>query len=106
MRDMRLNFHERFILRQRFLFVAGLLLCFYFSYHLLQGERSYARLVGVTAATIREEVYLADLRAQNKMWESRVKMLRPGSINRDYLEERARDMLGYRSGQEVDVIRP
>lgn len=101
---MRLSLHERSIFRYRLLFVAGMLLCVYFSYHILLGERSYARLVGLRQVTAREQVHYAALQAEETALLAKVKMLRPGSVQPDYLEERARDVLGYRRADEMDVV--
>lgn len=36
--------------------------------------------------------------------ERKVKMLRPGTINADFLEERARLVLGYKSKDELVIL--
>jgi cell division protein FtsB len=84
-------------------FILGVSLCFYFSYLLIQGERSYGRLIGLESAIERGTVDLGRLQAERDDMQTRVEMLRPGSINHDYLEERARAMIGYRAPGETDM---
>ena len=95
---------RRYVFRQNWVAILGLSLCVYFSYHLIQGERSYVRLIGLEQAIAREDSHYQTLVASREKLEHRVEMLRPGSINRDYLEERARYMLGYRSDADLDLI--
>lgn len=91
-------------LRQNWVFGLGLVLSIYFAYHLIQGERSYIRLIGLNQAIARETNSHEKLKTEHVELAHRVQMLRPGSINRDFLEERARSVLGYRAPQEMDVI--
>lgn len=46
-----------------------------------------------------------DLHKQRQTLENKVAMLRPGSIDPDLLEERARIMLGYQHPDELVVMR-
>ena len=49
----------------------------------------------------REEI---SLKANRTALETRVSMLRSGSIDKDLLEERARIVLGYRNTGEKDIL--
>lgn len=71
---------------------------------LLQGERSYHRLVALERETALAEAELHALRAQKQEIEKKVIGLRPGSIDRDLLDERARALLGYRRAEERVVL--
>lgn len=102
--DMKDLLERRFIIRQNWVAILGVSLCVYFAYHLIQGERSYARLIGLRQAISRDTAEYNTLLADREKLEHRVEMLRPGSINPDYLEERARYMLGYRTSDDRDVI--
>ena len=90
--------------RQNWVFMGGVFLCLYFTYFIVQGDRSYVRLIGLRMAISRSESEYERLKTDRADLERKVDMLRPGSINRDYLEERARVMLGYRNPGEVDVV--
>lgn len=101
---MRDFFDRRYAIRQNWVFILGVLLSVYFSYHLLQGERSYIRLIGLNQAIARETAHAENLVAAREELTKKVEMLRPGSMNRDFLEERARTVLGYRTPDDMDVI--
>lgn len=96
---------NRSAVRQNWVFMGGVFLCLYFSYFIVQGDRSYIRLLGLRSAITRSELEYEKTKADRIELARKVDMLRPGSINRDYLEERARAMLGYRAPGEVDVIK-
>lgn len=84
--------------------VIGFSLCFYFMWPLLQGERSYVRLMTLHHEMAATSGLLAQVRAERLALEKRVVGLRPGSIDRDLLDERARVMLGYRRAEERIVL--
>lgn len=91
-------------IRKNMVALIGIGLLFYFSYHLLQGERSYIRLVSLTQTMRTLEQEEQKIRAEREKLETRVAMLRPNSVNKDLLEERARLMLGYRLPDEMDMV--
>lgn len=95
---------QRYVVRQNLLAIIGFILCCYFGYHAVLGQRSYIRLLSLERQ-ISETTTTADhLTAERIALEGRVKMLRPGSIDRDLLEERARYVLGYSYDNERIVI--
>lgn len=73
---------------------------------LLQGERSYVRLMALEHEITVTSDDLAQAREERQALEKKVVGLRPGSIDRDLLDERARVMLGYRRAEEKVVIAP
>ena len=84
--------------------IIGLCLSVYFSYHLIAGHRGIISL-------IQSEKQLEQLDAKYQLAkydrlaiEKKVVMLRPGSIDRDFLEERARYLLGFHRADEVIII--
>lgn len=95
---------QHFIFKDSFLMVLGVLLCLYFSFHAISGERSLFRLIGLNQE-ISQSVSIQDnviLGRQNI--ESKVVAMRPGSIDADLLEERARVILGYARPDEVVIL--
>ena len=90
--------------RQHFAVLVGLCLCFYFSYHLLSGERSYLRLISLNnmIETTRAEVDI--LQRDQAVIAKKVALMRPGQVNADMLEEQAKLILGYRYVGENDVL--
>lgn len=92
------------IIRKNLVAIVGLFLCVYFAYHIMGGQRSYMRLYGLEkqiSSTAQEYNTLSQIRAE---MEQKVVMMRPGSIDRDLLEERVRAVLGYRSADERVLI--
>ncbi len=92
------------LVRKNMLTLIGLGLCFYFSYHLLQGERSYFRYLSLQQTVSDMKRDHDRLKGDRADLESRVSMLRSGSIDKDLLEERARIVLGYRNQGEKDIL--
>mgnify|MGYP006284532395 CR=1 FL=1 len=86
------------------LLLLGLLLCAYFSYHLMFGPRSYPALEGLRSDIVRAQADLQTAQGERAELEDKVTRLRPETLDPDYLEERARAMLGYTHENEVIVI--
>ena len=98
-----IRFFNRFDIKKHGFAICGLFLCVYFTFHLLQGPRSIFYLQSLTAENLKLEKALTDEKAERQKLEQRVVMLRPGSLDRDLLEERARVMLGYVSPDEIMI---
>lgn len=101
---MRQLLEHNDLVRKNLLTLVGLGLCFYFSYHLLQGERSYFRLLSLEQNISETKQANEKLKAEHQALETRVSMLRSGSIDKDLLEERARIVLGFRNQGEKDIM--
>lgn len=82
----------------------GLGLCFYFCYHLICGGRGYVRYLSLGADNAALSLEAQGLQAKRTALEDKVAMLRPNSINKDLLEERARIVLGFRRADERDIL--
>ena len=95
---------KRIFPRVRLLSVIGIALFCYFSWHLVQGERSYMRLIGLENRLEQVRTDYKQVHAKRIALETRVKMLRPDTPNRDFLAERARKELGYRHNGERDLL--
>jgi cell division protein FtsB len=101
---MRKLIQKRHILRQNLLAVIGISLSFYFCFHLLAGDRGYFRLMSLeNQMTQVSQEYASVTQARDKL-ESKVVMMRPGTINKDLLEERIRSVLGYRYENEIVLL--
>ncbi len=86
---MKRLLEQHSLIRKNFLTLLGMGLFLYFSYHLLQGERSYIRYISLQKSVSQLEQETLRLSDERKALETRVSMLRPSSINKDLLEERA-----------------
>lgn len=96
---------KRYLVRQNLVAVIGICLSVYFSYHLVAGQRSLLSLMSLDNQVTRQEQELARLTMERSDLEKRVVMMRPGSIDRDLLEERVRIMLGYTGKNEQILVR-
>lgn len=101
---MKQLLEHKYLVRKNILTIIGLGLCFYFSYHLLLGERSYLRYLALQDNIAELQTENNTLKSEREALETRVSMLRPNSLNRDLLEERARIVLGYRGKDEKDIL--
>lgn len=83
------------MIRHNLIAVIGVCLSLYFCYHLIAGERSYLRLMSLEHQMTQTSAQLETLTSERTDLEQRVVMMRPGSLNRDLLEEQARKVLGF-----------
>jgi cell division protein FtsB len=79
-------------------------LCFYFTYHLMQGQRSVWSYFSNQTVIEQKQADLKTLDKENKALEANVTKLRVATIDIDYLKERARHMLGYTDPDEIILI--
>ncbi len=102
---MRRLIEQRYAIRRNFPAIVGLILAAYFSYHIGFGERSYWRLRALENQIVHLSADYEQFHGQRTALESRVSRLRPGSLDPDLLEERARYVLGYVRNGETVIIR-
>jgi cell division protein FtsB len=91
------------LVRENFAAMVGLCLCPYFFYHAFQGERSFVRLISVNRAIAVASIEHDQMMEDRIVLEKKVRAMRPGSISRDLLEERVREVLGYRHPSETEL---
>ena len=101
---MKKLLEQRYIVRKNLVTLIGIGLFVYFSYHLMLGERSLLRYMSLEKSTANLETQSFQLEHEHEQLEKKVSMLRPGSVNKDLLEERARIVLGFRRPGEVDIL--
>lgn len=101
---MKRLIERRYILRRNLMAIIGICLSVYFSYHLVAGHRGYFKLRSLENRIVEQEAHLNVLQQEREEIETKVKMMRPGSIDRDLLEERVRYVLGYNAPDEVVLI--
>ena len=103
--DVKRLIEQRYVFRQNLIAVIGVCLSFYFCYHLIAGERSYLRLVSLNhQISTAENQYVASAN-EREVLEQKVVMMRPGSVNRDLLEEQSRKVLGFHYKDEKVLIK-
>jgi cell division protein FtsB len=67
----------------------------YFGFHLMHGDMGYFALRGIDQKLAETQEKHDHLLAERLAIENRVKLLRPGSLDLDMLDERARVVLGF-----------
>ncbi len=72
---------------------------------MLQGNRSVFNLISLKHSVATMSLEETSLIADRQNLEQKVRMLRPGSVSKDILEERVRMVLGYKYVDEVAVLR-
>ena len=91
-------------MRRNVLGIIGICLTLYFSYHLMQGERSIIRYVTLEQSIVKTALMVEKTTTQRQELEARVVRLRPASLDPDLLEERARVVLGFGFANEQAVV--
>lgn len=81
--------------------VAVVLLCFYFGYHLVQGERSVLTyFANMEVLEQKQKLFEEASQTAQSIRENNVR-LRVATLDQDYLIERGRAMLGYAAKDEI-----
>ena len=78
----------------------------YFAYHAVQGDRGLIAWWNLRYEIDKADAQLADVEARKETLERRVALLRPQSLDRDMLEERAHMMLGAVEGDDLIIPDP
>jgi cell division protein FtsB len=78
----------------------------YFTYHAQHGERGLKAKAAYKIRIAQLRAELDDVKQERADWERRVTLLKTGSLDRDLLDERARELLNYAHRNDVVVILP
>lgn len=81
----------------------GLLLTIYFGYHLLQGERGIFSWMRLRQKITESEQRLSQVQVEKATLERQVYLLHPSSLDRDMLEQRAREVLNWGYPDEIVI---
>lgn len=101
---MKALLQKQNFLRRNLLAVVGVCLSIYFSYHLIAGHRGYVRLMSLENQISQAQIEQEQLLTHRQQIEKKVVMMRPGTIDRDLLEERVRYVLGYHKAEEIILL--
>jgi cell division protein FtsB len=85
--------------------VLGACLMGYFCYHLVQGERGLLAWLELSHEIAAAEAEAATARAERATLEHRVSHLRPESLDRDLLDERARAVLNVARPNDIVILK-
>ena len=102
---MKRLIEQKYLFRQNLIVFIGVCLSLYFCYHLIAGERSYLRLISLNHQISTTEKKHKEEFAQREALEQKVVMMRPGTVNRDLLEEQARSVLGFHYKDDKVIIK-
>ena len=97
-------FEHRSWIRDNLIVLIGACLCVYFSYHAIQGNRSFLRLMALDHSIAALSPQHTQITAEHDVLEAKVKAMRPGGLSKDLLEERARAILGYAGRDEMTLL--
>jgi cell division protein FtsB len=78
----------------------------YFGYHAVQGDRGLIAWWSLRYEIEKADYELAEVTAVKQALEHKVSLLRPESLDRDMLEERARIMLGSVNADDFIIPMP
>jgi len=84
--------------------VICLLVLAYFAHHAVEGEFGLASLERLDAQEQSLQEELAALKAARERLEARVALMRPGSLDRDMVDERARQALNLAHPHDVVIF--
>lgn len=102
---MKRLIEQKYVVRQNMIAIIGVCLSVYFCYHLIAGERSYLRLISLNHQIGETEEEYSEVSKERDTLEQKVVMMRPGSVNRDLLEEQSRKVLGFHYPDEKVLIK-
>ena len=91
-------------LREGLFTALGVCLLLYFIFHAVQGQRGLIRLLVVKQEIATIAAMSDQVSADRSVLETRVAMFRPGSVDKDLLDERVRSVLGYKYNDEYSVL--
>ncbi len=82
----------------------GVLLCAYFSYHIVAGDRSIAKKQELSELVSLKSQQLVAIEGKKDKLVDKVAMLRPDTMSADLLDERVRHILGYQHKDEIALL--
>ena len=78
----------------------------YFAFHVVHGDRGLIAWWDIKQRVTAAKKTLAVARAERETLERRVRLMNPGSLDSDMLEERARLMLNYGHPEDIIILDP
>ncbi len=86
--------------------VLGVCAVGYFAFHVVHGDRGLIAWWDIKQRVTAAKKTLAVARAERETLERRVRLMNPGSLDSDMLEERARLMLNYGHAEDIIILDP
>ena len=92
--------------RQAVVSILGVCIVGYFLYHTIQGDRGWFAMLRLQHEVRGAEATLSQLQKDRESLEHRTQLMRPGSLDPDLLDEKARELLNYSHPNEIVVLTP
>ena len=86
--------------------VLGVCAVGYFAFHVVHGDRGLIAWWDIKQRVVAAKQTLAVAHAERETLERRVRLMNPGSLDSDMLEERARLMLNYGYPEDIIILEP
>lgn len=86
--------------------VLGVCAVGYFAFHVVHGDRGLIAWWDIKQRVVAAKQTLAVAHAERETLERRVRLMNPGSLDSDMLEERARLMLNYGYPNDIIILEP
>ena len=86
--------------------VLGVCAVGYFAFHVVHGDRGLIAWWDIKQRVAAAKQTLAAARAERETLERRVRLMNPGRLDIDMLEERARLMLNYGHADDIIILDP
>ncbi len=84
--------------------VLGVCAVGYFAFHVVHGDRGLIAWWDIKQRVVAAKKTMAVARAERETLERRVRLMNPGSLDSDMLEERARVMLNYGHADDIIIL--
>ena len=84
--------------------IIGFVILAYFSYHALTGERGILKYWDIQEKIEEKDFTLLQLREKREVLQQKIKRLHPKSIDMDFLEEKAIEILNYFHPAHVLIV--
>lgn len=84
--------------------IVGSMLCVYFAYHAISGERGLIRLISLKQEISKARRISESFKMQKTQLEKKVKLLSSESLDLDLLEERSRVVLNMAGEDEYIIL--
>ena len=99
-----MNRQFRYHFKKFFLPILSLILFFYFLFHILSGDHGWFSWRSLESELEESRKVLSVLEEEEKKLQNKVRLMRPGNLDRDLLDERAREMLNVAEDKDVIVV--
>ncbi|HCI48511.1 MAG TPA: septum formation initiator [Holosporales bacterium] len=99
-----MNRQYRYYLKKFFLPASSSILFIYFFWHILSGDHGWFSWRSLETELQDSRKILLVLEEEEKKLQNKVKLMRPKHLDRDLLDEKAREMLNVADDQDIVVI--